>query len=113
MTFAQAKKCLEQGMTLEEVLELKDISDNNTDTTSADDKPADSDINLGSDASTQKDSGNAVPAWATSLNNSINNLSTIIQAQAIVNSTGAKPKSAEEAADDVLKSLFDVQIKKE
>lgn len=103
MEFQQALKLLEDGMTLEQVMQLRDAeqkggaADN-----SNDDKPAQPDP---TPTDTQQEE---IPAWAQSLNGNIEKLTRTIQAQAISNSSrdGINTKTTQEQADAVLAGLF-------
>ena len=103
MEFQQALKLLEDGMTLEQVMQLRDAEQkggaaDNSNT----DKPAASDP-IPTD-NQQED----IPAWAQSLNGNIEKLTRTIQAQAIVNSSrdGINKQTVQEQADAVLSGLF-------
>lgn len=103
MEFQQALKLLEDGMTLEQVMQLRDAeqkggaADN-----SINDKPA------AADPTTTDNQQEEIPAWAQSLNGNIEKLTRTIQAQAISNSSrdGINTKTTQEQADAVLAGLF-------
>jgi hypothetical protein len=111
MEFQQALKLLEDGMTLEQVMQLRDAeqkggaADNSTN-----DKPAATDP-APTDTQQQED----IPAWAQSLNGNIEKLTRTIQAQAIVNSSrdGINKQTVQEQADAVLSGLFAKPMKEE
>lgn len=109
MEFQQALKLLEDGMTLEQVMQLRDAeqkggaADNsNTDKPAQDPAPTD----------TQQED---IPQWAQSLNGNIEKLTRTIQAQAISNSSrdGINTKTTQEQADAVLAGLFSKPMKEE
>lgn len=102
MEFQQALKLLEDGMTLEQVMQLRDAeqkggaADNsNNDKPAQDPAPTD----------TQQEE---IPQWAQSLNGNIEKLTRTIQAQAISNSSrdGITKQTMQEQADAVLSGLF-------
>lgn len=109
MEFQQALKLLEDGMTLEQVMQLRDAeqkggaADN-----SNNDKPA-------QDPAPTDNQQEEIPAWAQSLNGNIEKLTRTIQAQAISNSSrdGINTKTTQEQADAVLAGLFSKPIKEE
>lgn len=111
MEFQQALKLLEDGMTLEQVMQLRDAeqkggaADN-----SNNDKPAAAEPTP-TDNQQQED----IPAWAQSLNGNIEKLTRTIQAQAISNSSrdGINTKTTQEQADAVLAGLFAKPIKED
>ena len=109
MEFQQALKLLEDGMTLEQVMQLRDAeqkggaADNSiTDKSAQDPAPTD----------TQQED---IPQWAQSLNGNIEKLTRTIQAQAISNSSrdGINTKTTQEQADAVLAGLFSKPMKEE
>lgn len=109
MEFQQALKLLEDGMTLEQVMQLRDAeqkggaADNsNNDKTAQDPAPTD----------TQQEE---IPQWAQSLNGNIEKLTRTIQAQAISNSSrdGINKQTMQEQADAVLAGLFTKPNKEE
>lgn len=110
MEFQQALKLLEDGMTLEQVMQLRDAeqkggaADN-----SNDDKPAQPDP---APTDTQQEE---IPQWAQSLNGNIEKLTRTIQAQAISNSSrdGINTKTTQEQADAVLAGLFSKPMKED
>lgn len=110
MEFQQALKLLEDGMTLEQVMQLRDAeqkggaADN-----SNDDKPAQPDP---TPTDTQQEE---IPQWAQSLNGNIEKLTRTIQAQAISNSSrdGINTKTTQEQADAVLAGLFAKPLKED
>lgn len=103
MEFQQALKLLEDGMTLEQVMQLRDAeqkggaADN-----SNNDKPEQPDP---TPTDTQQEE---IPQWAQSLNGNIEKLTRTIQAQAISNSSrdGINKQTMQEQADAVLAGLF-------
>lgn len=102
MEFQQALKLLEDGMTLEQVLQLRDAEQKGAADNSDTDKPAQPDP-------TPTDTQQAeVPQWAQSLNGNIEKLTRTIQAQAISNSSrdGINKQTMQEQADAVLAGLF-------
>lgn len=110
MEFQQALKLLEDGMTLEQVMQLRDAeqkggaADNsNSDKPAQDPTPTD----------TQQQE--EIPQWAQSLNGNIEKLTRTIQAQAISNSSrdGINTKTTQEQADAVLAGLFSKPMKEE
>lgn len=111
MEFQQALKLLEDGMTLEQVMQLRDAeqkggaADN-----SNNDKPAQPDP-----APTDTQQQEEIPQWAQSLNGNIEKLTRTIQAQAISNSSrdGINTKTMQEQADAVLAGLFTKPNKEE
>jgi len=109
MEFQQALKLLEDGMTLEQVMQLRDAeqkggaADNsNSDKPAQDPAPTDNQ---------QED----IPQWAQSLNGNIEKLTRTIQAQAISNSSrdGINTQTVQEQADAVLSGLFAKPMKEE
>lgn len=110
MEFQQALKLLEDGMTLEQVMKLREAekkggaADN-----SNNDKPAQPDP---TPTDTQQED---IPQWAQSLNGNIEKLTRTIQAQAISNSSrdGINTKTTQEQADAVLAGLFAKPIKED
>lgn len=110
MEFQQALKLLEDGMTLEQVMQLRDAeqkggaADN-----SNNDKPEKPDL---TPTDTQQEE---IPQWAQSLNDNIEKLTRTIQAQAISNSSrdGINTKTTQEQADAVLAGLFSKPMKEE
>lgn len=110
MEFQQALKLLEDGMTLEQVMQLRDAeqkggaADN-----SNNDKPEQPDP---APTDTQQEE---IPQWAQSLNGNIEKLTRTIQAQAISNSSrdGINTKTTQEQADAVLAGLFAKPIKED
>lgn len=110
MEFQQALKLLEDGMTLEQVMQLRDAeqkggaADN-----SNNDKPAAADP---APTDTQQEE---IPQWAQSLNGNIEKLTRTIQAQAIANSSrdGISTKTTQEQADAVLAGLFSKPMKED
>lgn len=109
MEFQQALKLLEDGMTLEQVMQLRDAeqkggaADNSTN-----DKPA-------QDPTPTDTQQEEIPQWAQSLNGNIEKLTRTIQAQAISNSSrdGINTKSTMEQADAVLSGLFAKPMKED
>jgi len=109
MEFQQALKLLEDGMTLEQVMQLRDAeqkggaADN-----SNSDKPA-------QDPAPTDNQQEEIPQWAQSLNGNIEKLTRTIQAQAISNSSrdGISNKTTQEQADAVLAGLFSKPMKEE
>lgn len=109
MEFQQALKLLEDGMTLEQVMQLRDAeqkggaADN-----SNSDKPA-------QDPTPTDNQQEEIPQWAQSLNGNIEKLTRTIQAQAISNSSrdGINTKTTQEQADAVLAGLFSKPMKEE
>lgn len=113
MEFRQALKLLEDGMTLDQVMQLRDAeqkggaADNPNN-----DKPAQPEPDpTPTDIQQQED----IPQWAQSLNSNIEKLTRTIQAQAISNSSrdGINTKSTMEQADAVLAGLFSKPIKED
>lgn len=110
MEFQQALKLLEDGMTLEQVMQLRDAeqkggaADN-----SNNDKPAQD------PAPTDTQQQEEIPQWAQSLNGNIEKLTRTIQAQAISNSSrdGINKQTMQEQADAVLAGLFTKPNKEE
>lgn len=110
MEFQQALKLLEDGMTLEQVMQLRDAeqkggaADN-----SNNDKPEQPDP---TPTDTQQED---IPQWAQSLNGNIEKLTRTIQAQAISNSSrdGINTKTTQEQADAVLAGLFSKPMKED
>lgn len=110
MEFQQALKLLEDGMTLEQVMQLRDAeqkggaADN-----SNNDKPAQDPAPTGTQQQEE------IPQWAQSLNGNIEKLTRTIQAQAISNSSrdGINTKTTQEQADAVLAGLFSKPMKEE
>lgn len=110
MDFQQALKLLEDGMTLEQVMQLRDAeqkggaADNSTNDKSAQDPTP-----------TDNQPHEEIPQWAQSLNGNIEKLTRTIQAQAISNSSrdGINTKSTMEQADAVLAGLFSKPMKEE
>lgn len=108
MEFQQALKLLEDGMTLEQVMQLRDAEqkggaaeNSNTDKPAPDPAPT--------DTQQQED----IPQWVQSLNGNIEKLTRTIQAQAISNSSrdGINTKTTQEQADAVLTGLFSKPMK--
>jgi len=103
MEFQQALKLLEDGMTLEQVMQLRDAEQKGGAADNSDnDKPAAADP---TPADNQQED---IPAWAQSLNGNIEKLTRTIQAQAISNSSrgGINTQTVQEQADAVLSGLF-------
>lgn len=110
MEFQQALKLLEDGMTLEQVMQLRDAEQkggaaDNSNT----DKPAQD------PAQTDTQQQEEIPQWAQSLNGNIEKLTRTIQAQAISNSSrdGINKQTMQEQADAVLAGLFTKPNKEE
>lgn len=102
MDFKQALTFLEQGMSLDEVIQLRDAEK------PKEDEPKETD-NKETPTETPKEETPAedtIPKWAESLNSNIEKLTRTIQAQAIANSSMPTPKGVQEMADDVLVGLF-------
>lgn len=104
MEFQQALQLLEGGMTLEQVLQLRDAeqkggaADNSNKPAAQDPAPTPTDTQQRED----------IPKWAQSLNGNIEKLTRTIQAQAISNSSrdGINTQTVQEQADAVLAGLF-------
>ena len=109
MEFQQALKLLEDGMTLEQVMQLRDAEQKGAAVNSGTDKPAQPDP---TPTDTQQED---IPQWAQSLNGNIEKLTRTIQAQAISNSSrdGINTQSTMEQADAVLAGLFTKPIKED
>lgn len=109
MEFQQALKLLEDGMTLEQVMRLRDAEQKGAADNSDTDKPAQPDP---APTDTQQEE---IPQWAQSLNGNIEKLTRTIQAQAISNSSrdGINTKTTQEQADAVLAGLFAKPIKED
>lgn len=102
MDFKQALSFLEQGMSLDEVIQLRDAEK------PKEDEPKETD-DKETPTETPKEETPAedtIPKWAESLNSNIEKLTRTIQAQAIANSSMPTPKGVQEMADDVLVGLF-------
>lgn len=102
MDFKQALTFLEQGMSLDEVIQLRDAEK------PKEDEPKETD-DKETPTETPKEETPAedtIPKWAESLNSNIEKLTRTIQAQAIANSSMPTPKGVQEMADDVLVGLF-------
>ena len=102
MEFQQALKLLEDGMTLEQVMQLRDAEQKGAAGNSDTDKPEQPDP---TPTDTQQEE---IPQWAQSLNGNIEKLTRTIQAQAISNSSrdGINTQTTQEQADAVLAGLF-------
>lgn len=102
MDFKQALSFLEQGMSLDEVIQLRDAEK------PKEDEPKETD-DKETPTETPKEetpTEDTIPKWAESLNSNIEKLTRTIQAQAIANSSMPTPKGVQEMADDVLVGLF-------
>lgn len=102
MDFKQALTFLEQGMSLDEVIQLRDAEK------PKEDEPKETD-DKETPTETPKEetpTEDTIPKWAESLNSNIEKLTRTIQAQAIANSSMPTPKGVQEMADDVLVGLF-------
>lgn len=109
MDFKQALAFLEQGMSLDEVIQLRDAEK------PKEDEPKETD-DKETPTETPKEETPAedtIPKWAESLNSNIEKLTRTIQAQAIANSSMPTPKGVQEMADDVLVGLFNKKEGKE
>lgn len=109
MDFKQALSFLEQGMSLDEVIQLRDAEK------PKEDEPKETD-DKETPTETPKEETPAedtIPKWAESLNSNIEKLTRTIQAQAIANSSMPTPKGVQEMADDVLVGLFNKKEGKE
>lgn len=103
MEFQQALKLLEDGMTLEQVMQLRDAEQKGGAADNSDnDKPA------ATDPTPTDNQQEDIPAWAQSLNGNIEKLTRTIQAQAISNSSrgSINTQTVQEQADAVLSGLF-------
>lgn len=109
MEFQQALKLLEDGMTLEQVMQLRDAEQKGG---AADNSITDKSAQEPTPTDTQQEE---IPQWAQSLNGNIEKLTRTIQAQAISNSSrdGINTKSTMEQADAVLAGLFSKPIKED
>lgn len=109
MDFKQALSFLEQGMSLDEVIQLRDAEK------PKEDEPKETD-DKETPTETPKEetpTEDTIPKWAESLNSNIEKLTRTIQAQAIANSSMPTPKGVQEMADDVLVGLFNKKEGKE
>lgn len=102
MDFKQALSFLEQGMTLDEVIQLRDAEK------PKEDEPKETDDKETPTETPKEETPKeeTIPKWAESLNSNIEKLTKTIQAQAIANSSMPTPKGVQEMADDVLVGLF-------
>lgn len=109
MDFQQALKLLEDGMTLDEVMELRKAEAKQPkpeDTKPKDTKPVED---------KKAESKPEIPKWAETLNGNIEKLTRTIQAQALTNASlgGGAPQSVQQQADSVLSGLFAAKKKEE
>ena len=102
MDFKQALTFLEQGMSLDEVIQLRDAEK------PKEDEPKETDDKEKPTETPKEETPteDTIPKWAESLNSNIEKLTRTIQAQAIANSSMPTPKGVQEMADDVLVGLF-------
>ena len=102
MDFKQALTFLEQGMSLDEVIQLRDAEK------PKEDEPKETDDKETPTETPKEETPkeDTIPKWAESLNSNIEKLTRTIQAQAIANSSMPTPKGVQEMADDVLVGLF-------
>lgn len=102
MDFKQALSFLEQGMSLDEVIQLRDAEK------PKEDEPKETDDKETPTETPKEETPkeDTIPKWAESLNSNIEKLTRTIQAQAIANSSMPTPKGVQEMADDVLVGLF-------
>lgn len=102
MDFKQALTFLEQGMSLDEVIQLRDAEK------PKEDEPKETDDKETPTETPKEETPKeeTIPKWAESLNSNIEKLTKTIQAQAIANSSMPTPKGVQEMADDVLVGLF-------
>lgn len=109
MDFKQALTFLEQGMSLDEVIQLRDAEK------PKEDEPKETDDKETPTETPKEETPKeeTIPKWAESLNSNIEKLTKTIQAQAIANSSMPTPKGVQEMADDVLVGLFNKKEGKE
>ena len=105
MDFKQALTFLEQGMTLDEVIQLRDAEKPKEETPKEDVKE-DKKEDVKETPKEETPAEETIPKWAESLNSNIEKLTKTIQAQAIANSSMPTPKGVQEMADEVLVGLF-------
>lgn len=106
MDFKQALTFLEQGMTLDEVIQLRDAEKPKEETPKEDTPKEDKKEDVKETPNEGTPAEETIPKWAESLNSNIEKLTKTIQAQAIANSSMPTPKGVQEMADEVLVGLF-------